>query len=89
MDILDASAEVRGSFSPAQKLGLGHDGSAFEQVSIVLDIKTEAPADHVSRLVAHAEMGCHAEQSLRALVPVRLLARLNGDEIGVGPLHVG
>jgi hypothetical protein len=25
--------------------------------------------------------GCHAEQSLRAAVPVRLQARLNGDDL--------
>jgi hypothetical protein len=31
--------------------------------------------------VAHAERGCHAAQSLRAAVPVRLLARLNGDDL--------
>jgi len=56
-------------------------GGAFEEVEVVLEVRSPAPAEHVRELVMHAERGCHAEQSLRAAVPVRLLANLNGDEL--------
>jgi len=48
---------------------------------VVLEVRSPAPAEQVRELVMHAERGCHAEQSLRAAVPVRLLANLNGDEL--------
>jgi len=44
-------------------------------------VRSPAPAARVRQLVAHADRGCHSPQSLRAEVPVRLLARLNGDEL--------
>jgi organic hydroperoxide reductase OsmC/OhrA len=72
---------VRGSFSPADKLGLTGPGGAFQEVTVTLELRSPAPAERVRRLVAHAERGCHAAQSLRAAVPVRLQARLNGDDL--------
>ena len=48
---------------------------------MVLEVQSPAPAGRVRALVAHAERGCHSAQSLRAAVPVRLLARLNGDDL--------
>jgi organic hydroperoxide reductase OsmC/OhrA len=72
---------VRGSFSPADKLGLTGPAGAFQEVTVTLELRSPAPAEPVRRLVAHAERGCHAAQSLRAAVPVRLLARLNGDDL--------
>jgi hypothetical protein len=48
---------------------------------VVLEIRSPAPAEHVRELVAHAERACHSTQSLRVEVPVRLLARLNGDDL--------
>jgi len=48
---------------------------------VVLEVRSPAPTEQVRALVAHAERGCHSAQSLRAAVPVRLLARLNGDEL--------
>jgi organic hydroperoxide reductase OsmC/OhrA len=81
VDIQDATAEVRGRFSPADKLGLEGPGGAFEEVAVVLEVRSSAPAGRVRGLVAHAERGCHSAQSLRAAVPLRLLARLNGDDL--------
>ena len=72
---------MRGGFSPADKLGLEGPGGAFEEVVVVVEVRSPAPAERVRELVAHAERGCHAAQSLRVAVPVRLLARLNGDDL--------
>jgi hypothetical protein len=47
----------------------------------MLEVRSPAPAERVRELVAHAERGCHAQQSLRAAVPVRLQVRLNGDDL--------
>jgi organic hydroperoxide reductase OsmC/OhrA len=54
---------------------------AFDEVTVTLEVRSIAPAERVRRLVAHAERGCHSSQSLQARVPVRLLARLNGDDL--------
>jgi organic hydroperoxide reductase OsmC/OhrA len=51
------------------------------EVAVVLEVHSPAPAERVRELVAHAERACHSAQSLRAAVPVRLLARLNGDQL--------
>jgi organic hydroperoxide reductase OsmC/OhrA len=72
---------VRGSFSPAEKFGFEAPVGAFEEVTITLEVRSPAPPERVLELVAHAERGCHTSQSLRAEVPVRLLARLNGDDL--------
>jgi organic hydroperoxide reductase OsmC/OhrA len=81
VQIQEATAEVRGRFSPADKLGLEGPGGAFEEVAVVLEVRSPATAERVRELVAHAERGCHSSQSLRVAVPVRLLARLNGDDL--------
>jgi organic hydroperoxide reductase OsmC/OhrA len=72
---------VRGSFSPAEKFGFEAPVGALEEVTITLEVRSPAPPERVLELVAHAERGCHTSQSLRAEVPVRLLARLNGDDL--------
>ena len=48
---------------------------------MVLEVRSPAPADRVRELAAHAERACHSAQSLRVAVPVRLLVRLNGDDL--------
>lgn len=48
---------------------------------MVLQVHSPAPAERVRELVAHAERGCHAAQSFRAALPVRLLAHLNGNDL--------
>ena len=72
---------MRAAFSPAEKFGLDAPVGAFDEVAVTLEVRSPAPAGQVSRLVAHAERGCHSAQSLRAHVPVRLAARLNGDKL--------
>jgi organic hydroperoxide reductase OsmC/OhrA len=79
--VQEATAEVRGRFSPADKLGLGGPGGAFEEVTVEVELRSPAPAERVRELLAHAERGCHSAQSLRVAVPVRLLVRLNGDDL--------
>jgi hypothetical protein len=53
----------------------------LQEVAIMLEVRSPAAPDRVLELVAHAERGCHTAQSLRAEVPVRLLARLNGEDL--------
>ena len=72
---------MRGRFSPADRLGLVGPGGAFEEVAVVLEVRSPAPAERVRELVGHGERGCHSAQSLRVAVPVRLLTRLNGDDL--------
>jgi hypothetical protein len=47
----------------------------------VLEVRSPAAAERVRELVAHAERAYHSAQLLRVAVPVRLLARLNGDQL--------
>jgi len=42
-----------------------------------------ASAEQVQRLAAHAERACHAAQSLRHPVPVKLETTLNGARLDV------
>ena len=77
----DARAEARGSFSPAEKFGFQAPVGAFEEVTIMLEVRSPAPPEQVLVLVAHAERGCHTAQSLQAEVPVRLRTRLNDVDL--------
>jgi organic hydroperoxide reductase OsmC/OhrA len=81
VQIQDAATDVRGRFSPADKLGFDGPGGAFQEMAVVLEVRSPAPVERVRELVAHAERACHAAQSLRVPVPVRLLARLNGGDL--------
>ena len=65
VEIQDATVDVRGSFSPAEKFGFQAPVGALEEGD-----------DCAGGAQPH-----HSSQSLRAEVPVRLLARLNGDEL--------
>src|SRR3990170_3890582 len=56
---------VRGHRLEADKLGLEGPGAAFDEVAFALTLKSPAPAEQVRRLIAHAERGCHAEQTFR------------------------
>jgi organic hydroperoxide reductase OsmC/OhrA len=73
--------DVRGGFSPAEKFGFEAPPGAFEEVTVTLEVRSPAPPERVRQLVAHAHRGCRTAQSLRAEVPVRLRARLNGDDL--------
>lgn len=79
----DASVDIRLSFDVADKLGLAGPGAAFEDVAFIVAIQSPAPPARVQQLIAHAERGCHAEQTLRKPIPVRTSATLNGQPLVV------
>jgi organic hydroperoxide reductase OsmC/OhrA len=81
VELQDAEAEARGSFSPAEKFGFQAPVGAFQEVAILLEVRSPAPRERVLELIAHAERACHTSQSLRAEVPVRLHARLNDVDL--------
>jgi organic hydroperoxide reductase OsmC/OhrA len=81
VEVQDAAVDVRASFSPADKFGLDAPVGAFDEVAVTLEVRSPAPAERVRQLVAHAERGCHSSQSLQARVPVRLVVRLNDDDL--------
>jgi organic hydroperoxide reductase OsmC/OhrA len=86
--IEDAEVDVRCSFDVADKLGLEGPGAAFEEVAFAVTIQSPAPAEQVKKLIAHAERGCHAEQTLRQPIPVKTTARLNGQALDLGSDNV-
>lgn len=76
--IEDASVDIRCTFDVADKLDLEGPGAAFEEVTLAVSVQSPAPPEAVRKLIAHAERGCHAEQSFRKPVTVRTTATLNG-----------
>ncbi len=80
--VQDATTDVRGSFRNTEKYDVDDAPPYFEEVTIALAIESGAPREQVEKLVRHAERACHAAQTLRHGVPVRLSATLNGDLIG-------
>ncbi len=81
MPINDATADVRGTFRNTQKYDVDDAPPYFEEVTIALDVASPAPPANVKELVAHAERACHAAQTLRHGVPVRLMPTLNGQTL--------
>ncbi len=79
--IEDAKVDIRASFDVAEKLGLEGPGAAFEEVTFAVAIQSPAPPDRVRQLIAHAERGCHAEQTFRARVLVRTSVTHNGQAL--------
>ena len=82
MPIEDASADVRATFRNTEKYDVDDAPAYFEEVVIQLAVVSPAAPVNVARLVAHAERACHAAQSLRHSIPVRLEARLNDNLLG-------
>ena len=78
IEIFDARADVRATFSNTEKYDIDDAPAYFEQVTVKLDIESSAPPEATASLVAHAERACHAAQSLRHGVDVTLAATLNG-----------
>jgi uncharacterized OsmC-like protein len=72
VEIEDADVDLRVSFDDAEKHGLPGPGAAFNQVLFKVKVKSPSPAEQVDKLLAHAERGCHAAQSLRTSVPVSI-----------------
>jgi uncharacterized OsmC-like protein len=79
--IEEAEVDVRANFSVADKYDLGGPPGAFQQVTFDLKVSSSAPNPQVANLIAHAERACHAAQTFRAPVPVKLKATLNGEAL--------
>jgi len=73
----DATADVRATFRNTEKYDVDDAPAYFEEVSIELALVSSAPSDAVRKLVSHAERACHAAQSLRHPVTIRLSGTLN------------
>lgn len=82
--VADASADVRATFFNTEKYGVDDAPQYFEQVTVTLDIVSDAPDERVTQLVAHAERACHAAQSMRQPIPVTLEPHHNGAPLSVG-----
>ena len=83
--IEDAEVDCRCGFDVAEKLDLPGPGAAFDEVTFAIAIKSSAPPEQVRKLIAHAERGCHAEQTFRKPVPVKTTAILNGETLELHP----
>lgn len=81
--IENASVDIRCTFDVADKLDLPGPGAAFQEVALAVSVQSPAPPEAVRKLIAHAERGCHAEQSFRKPVPVRTIATLNGAPLAL------
>ncbi len=81
MPIHEAEADVRATFSIADKYELGGPPGAFQRVTFALTVESPAPAERVRRLAAHAERACHAAQTFRAPVPTELTVTHNGSPL--------
>jgi organic hydroperoxide reductase OsmC/OhrA len=68
---------VRATFRNTEKYDVDDAPAYFEEVTVELAVVSGAPSANVRKLVSHAERACHAAQSLRHPVPVRLSATLN------------
>jgi organic hydroperoxide reductase OsmC/OhrA len=84
--ILEATADVRGTFRNTAKYGIDDAPPYFEEVDVQLEIESRAPSGQVAQLISHAERACHAAQTLRHGVVVKLDARLNGEVLPDGLL---
>jgi len=84
VEVEDASVDFRATFDSAAKYGLTDAPTAFEAVAIRLDVHSQSQPAKVKALLEHAEMGCHAVQSLENPVPVVLQATLNRVAVELG-----
>lgn len=85
VEIEDAEADVRATFSLADKYDLGGPPGAFQTVTFAVRVKSPAPADAVAQLCAHAERACHASQTFKVPVPTSLAISLNGEALAFDP----
>lgn len=72
---------MRATFRNTEKYDVDDAPAYFEEVTIELAVVSSAPNANVRKLVTHAERACHAAQSLRHAVPVRLRATLNQEPL--------
>lgn len=85
VDIQGAEADVRASFSLADKYDLGGPPGAFQEVTFRLVVESSASPEAVTRLCRHAERACHAAQTFRVPVPTSLEVSLNGRRLEIEP----
>ena len=74
---------MRATFFNTEKYDVDHEAPYFDEIQIRLSVDSPAAPEQVEALVRHAERACHAAQSFRHPVPVRLQATLNGFELPV------
>ena len=72
---------MRATFFNTEKYDVDQEPAYFEQIDIRLSVDSPAPAQRVEALVRHAERACHAAQSFRQPIPVRLQVTLNGADL--------
>ena len=85
VEIRAAEADVRASFSLADKYDLGGPPGAFQQVSFQLRVESPASPSRVAELCRHAERACHASQTFKVEVPTTLEVSLNGALLELDP----
>ena len=76
VEIIDLDVDLRVEFDDAEKYGLPGPGAAFQKVVYKLKITSPTNISNVNELIAHAERGCHAAQSLQNPVPVNVEAEI-------------
>lgn len=74
----EVHVDLRATFDSSAKYGLTDHPTAFQKVTIKLYVRSPSPLAQINRLIAHAEKGCHAAQSLRNPVEVVFEAAVNG-----------
>lgn len=78
--------ELRATFPQEGKYGLDPTvGVAMERLTYVIDVRSDASAERIARLVETADAACHAANSLRVPVPVEGALRLNGEPVPFSP----
>lgn len=76
VEISDLDVDLRVEFDDAEKYGLTGPGAAFQYAVFKIIITSPANTTKVKELIAHAERGCHAAQSLRNPVPVMVETKI-------------
>ncbi len=81
VEIHAAEADVRATFSLADKYDLGGPPGAFQHVEFRISVQSPSPRQSVAELCRHAERACHASQTFKVPVPTSLEVSLNGTAL--------
>lgn len=79
---MDVDVDLRATFDSGDKFDIGGPGAAFQKVIYRVTVDSPSPEEKVHQLLAHAERGCHAAQSLRLPVEVQIEAVIKNKSIG-------
>jgi uncharacterized OsmC-like protein len=79
VQLTDARVDFRASFDDSEKYNLNGPGAAFQKVIVKVTIDSPSPRSGVEQLIAHAERGCHAVQSLMVPVPVEMVYEIKAE----------